>query len=225
MDQLHFDLWRGGHNIVRDPGTYLYNAAAPWDNPLVSTRVHSTVTVDGQDQMQRGGRFLTLDWHPAYSKSVLEVNDEILGRMLAYHKGYRRLGILHERTATVYADEHWEVRDHLRFTKPGEHIFRLHWLLADAEWEVERRESGFEIRLKGPEAPITLRMAADMRISSSEPRVTIARAGQIVHGTGRALPIDGWVSPNYGVKVPALSVAMQVTSFRSFSFVSEFLFG
>ncbi len=51
MDQLHFDLWWRGLNIAQDAGTYLYNAEPPWDNTLVSTRVHNTVMVDGRDQM------------------------------------------------------------------------------------------------------------------------------------------------------------------------------
>ena len=84
--------------------------------------------------MTRGGRFLTLDWFPAYSKSLLEADEKILGRVLAYHKGYRRLGIRHERVATVFMDERWEIKDNLIFTKPGEHVFRLHWLLMDGEY-------------------------------------------------------------------------------------------
>ena len=72
MDQLHFDLWWHGLNITQDAGIYLYNGEPPWDNPLVSTRVHNTITVDGLDQMTRGGRFLTLDWFPASSKNLLE---------------------------------------------------------------------------------------------------------------------------------------------------------
>ena len=225
MDQLHFDLWRGGRNIVQDAGSYLYNAEAPWDNSLVATRVHNTITVDGQEQMRRGGRFLTLDWFPAYSKSVLEVDERILGRMLAYHKGYRRLGIRHERTATVYADEHWEVKDNLIFTKPGDHVFRLHWLLADGEWGMEKQGSRFNMRLQVPDGPVTLRVIPDPRIGTSDVRVSIVRGGELVYGSGQALPFEGWVSPTYGVKLPALSVAVEVSSHRSFSLVSEFVFG
>jgi hypothetical protein len=224
MDQLHFDLWRDGQNIAQDAGSYLYNAAPPWDNPLVVTRVHNTVVVDGHDQMHRGGRFLVLDWFPAYSKSVLEVDEHILGRMLAYHKGYRKLGVRHERIATVYEDEHWEVRDNLLFTKPGEHTFRLHWLLMDGEWGIRRQDSTTEIHLKTHGVSVTLKMIPDIHISSSEERITVVRAGKLVYGPGTAFPFEGWVSRTYGSKEPALSVAMEVTSFRSFSFLSEFRF-
>ena len=43
-------------------------------------------------------------------------------------------------------DERWAVEDELISKKP--HTYRLHWLLPDWEWEVENRESGFEIQFK-----------------------------------------------------------------------------
>jgi hypothetical protein len=223
MDQLHFDLWWRGENVAQDPGTYLYNAEAPWNNPLVSTRVHNTITIDEQDQMTRGGRFLTLDWSPAYSKRLLEVDERILGRMLAYHKGYRRLGLLHERVATVLADEHWEIRDNLIFKKPGEHIFRLHWLLQDGEWEIGNRESGTQIHVRSPHGWISLSISG-APLQDGDCQVTLVRAGELIYGTGEALPFEGWASRTYGEKVPALSLAFQVRSSKSLSLTSEFMF-
>jgi Heparinase II/III-like protein/Heparinase II/III N-terminus len=220
MDQLHFDLWWRGLNVTQDAGTYLYNAQPPWDNPLVSTRVHNTITIDGHDQMTRGGRFLTLDWFPAYSKSLLEVDEKILGRVLAYHKGYRKLGIRHERIATVFMDEHWEIKDNLIFTKPGEHVFRLHWLLMDGEFEMGNSELGIGIRVKSKYGWITL----NIKSPNSEYRVSLVRAGKLIDGQREVKPYEGWVSPTYGTKVPALSVAVEVKSLKNFSFISEFIF-
>ncbi len=224
MDQLHFDLWHGGQNVALDAGTYLYNAPAPWDNPLVSTRVHNTITVDGQDEMRRGGRFMALDWCSGYSKRILEADERILGRMLAYHKGYERLGVRHERVVTVYADEHWEIADRLEFTKPGERTFRLHWLLLDGEWEIVHPERGIELRVKTPQSTVTLKITPDARIAHSEVQVSVVRAGETVYGSRKALPFEGWASPTYGVKVPALSLAVETSSIRSTSFTSEFRF-
>jgi hypothetical protein len=224
MDQLHFDLWWRGLNIAQDAGTYLYNAASPWDNALVSTRVHNSVMVDNRDQMTRGGRFLTLDWFPAYSKSLIETDENILGRVLAYHKGYRKLGIRHERMATVFTDERWEIKDNLIFTSPGEHVFRLHWLLLDGEWESEKRKFGFGIRLKTSHGWITLLITPDLRLPNNDFKLTIIRAGELIYGKGQPLPFEGWVSHTYGHKMPAISMALEVTSSTSFSFVSEFIF-
>lgn len=87
---------------AQDAGTYLYNAAAPWDNPLVTTRVHNTVTSrwPRPNSTTRAGRFLVLDWANAFSKNIVEADENILGRARAYHRGYRN--IKHERTVTVY---------------------------------------------------------------------------------------------------------------------------
>ena len=224
MDQLHFDLWWRGLNIAQDAGTYLYNAPAPWDNPLVSTRIHNTITVDGQDQMTRGGRFLTLDWFPAFSKSVLEADEKILGRNVSYHKGYRNLGIKHERVATVFTDERWQIKDRLVFTKPGEHVFRLHWLLLDGEWELENLKVGYGIRIKSPLGWVTLRITPDPRLSSNDSKLAITRGGILVYGKVTPLPFEGWVSPTYGKKIPALSLILDVTSSKSISIESEFIF-
>jgi hypothetical protein len=220
MDQLHFDLWWHGINVAQDAGTYLYNGEPPWDNPLVSTRVHNTITIDGRDQMTRAGRFLTLDWFPAYSKSLLEADEKILGRVLAYHKGYRKLGIRHERMATVFTDERWEIKDNLIFTKPGEHVFRLHWLLMDGEQEMINSESEIGIRVKSKYGWIAL----NIKSPNSECRASLARAGELIGGQREVKPYEGWFSPTYGTKVPALSLAVEVKSLKSFSFISEFIF-
>ena len=224
MDQLHFDLWWRGLNIAQDAGTYLYNGEPPWDNPLALTRVHNTITVDGRDQMTRGGRFLVLDWFPAYSENVLVADENVLGRVLAYHKGYRRLGIRHERLATVFTDERWQVEDKLLFKRPGRHIFRLHWLLLDGDWEIEEREAGIGIRVKSKYGWITLNVRSDSHISNSEYRVSLVRAGELVYGQRDVKPYEGWASLTYGQKVPALSLALEVTSSKATTFTSEFLF-
>ena len=223
-DQLHFDLWWRGINVAKDGGSYLYNADPPWDNPLVSTRVHNTVTVDGMDQMSRAGRFLMLDWFPAYSKSLLEVDERISGRMLAYHKGYQRRGVRHERIATVYTDERWEIRDNLILTRPGEHTFRLHWLLMDGAWSLVNGEGGVEVRLAAPAGRVTVCVRSEPAFANLPSSLSLVRAGELLHGARTLLPFEGWASPTYGVKVPALSLALEATASRSISFVTEFLF-
>ncbi len=154
MDQLHLDLWWRGLNIAQDAGTYLYNAPPPWDNPLVTTRVHNTVTVDGRDQMTRAGRFLVLDWANAHSKNLIETDENILGRIRAHHRGYGN--VKHERTVTVYRDERWLVEDKLTSPRRIPHTYHLHWLLPDWEYQLEETESASRFRLNSPHGWITL---------------------------------------------------------------------
>jgi len=59
-DALHLDLWLGGENLLRDAGTFSYNApGADW---FGSTAAHNTIPFDRRDQMPRLGRFLFGDW-------------------------------------------------------------------------------------------------------------------------------------------------------------------
>jgi hypothetical protein len=220
MDQLHLDLWWRGLNVAQDAGTYLYNADPPWDNPLVSTRVHNTVTVDSQDQMTRGGRFMTLDWFPTYSKSVVSIDETVLGQVVAYHDGYP--GVRHERTVTVYTDERWVVEDELISDEP--HTYRLHWLLPDWEWAVESREERVEISLQSPHGKILLAWQTSPQLSNFHSLFSIVRAGEVVYGTRDVLPFEGWTSPTYGEKIPALSLAFEVQSEQTMKFTTEFIF-
>ena len=220
MDQLHLDLWWRGLNITQDAGTYLYNADPPWDNSLVTARVHNTVTVDGRDQMTRGGRFMTLDWFPAYSKNVFATDEDVLGQVMAYHKGYR--GVRHERRVTVYDDERWVVEDKL--ISEESHTYRLHWLLPDWEWKVEDREPGIEIRLKSSYGWVSLRIMSDIQFLDKDTHVKLTRTGDLIYGQGQVLPFEGWFSPTYGVKEPALSLAVEISADHGMLFQSQFTF-
>jgi hypothetical protein len=222
MDQLHLDLWWRGLNIAQDAGTYLYNAAPPWDNLLVSTRVHNTVMVDGRDQMTRGGRFLMLDWFPAYSKSEIAAEEDVLQRIKANHTGY--CGIKHERTVTVYANEKWLIEDKLTRRRTASHVYRLHWLLPDWEWKLENREPGIAISLLSPYGWMTISLQTQPALSDARLPVSLVRAGEVVYGERDVRPYEGWVSPTYGVKVPALSLAFEVTSLWNVTFITEFVF-
>lgn len=220
IDQLHLDLWWRGLNVTQDPGTYLYNAPPPWDNPLTTARVHNTVTVDGRDPMRRGGRFMTLGWFPAYAKRNIVLDENVLGQAMAYHSGYR--GVRHERTVTVYADERWRVEDRLLSQEP--HTYRLHWLLPDWGWEVENREQRVEIRLTSPQGTLLLILRTEPLFVNLYSLLSLARCGEVIFGEREVEPYEGWHSPTYGTKAPALSLALEVPALQGVTFITEFLF-
>ena len=234
-DQLHVDLWWRSLNVAQDAGTYLYNADPPWDNRLTAAQIHNTVTVNGRDQFTRAGRFLYLDWFNAYRRGSLEADPAILQRTRGRHWGYWRMGVRHARTVTAYADGHWHVRDEmlpLRMPWDKKPItYRLHWLLPDWAWEASMRESVFEIRLDSQYGQVTLAISAGSQMMNNESWVTLIRAGEMVfnsgHGWSESQPestIRGWVSPTYGIKVPALSLAIESKSANDVQFTSEFIF-
>lgn len=220
-DQLHLDLWWRGLNLAQDAGTYSYNAPPPWDNPLVHTSVHNTLNVDGADQMTRAGRFLWLDWAQAELFANEKAEDGSWKRLHAQHDGFREIGVLHRREVTAYRSGRWEVIDNLHpassYRMTGEdsgqaHILRLHWLLPDLEWELETRETELDCRLRSPFGWVSLQIALNS-VPDAEQAVQlfkcrIVRAGELVYGTDGVSPSWGWFSPTYGVKEPALSVAV-----------------
>ncbi len=223
-DQLHLDLWHAGQNILLDPGTYLYNAPPPWDNALTRAAVHNTLTVDGQDQMSRAGRFLYLDWAQGEILARESAPAGTWERLRARHTGYRRLGIIHTRTVTAYARGAWEVEDLLDGPPETEHTFRLHWLLPDGEWNLDADEESAACRLrlrpKGWARAVEISIAAES--AAGRPlQPSLARAGEPLFGAHAIPPWRGWVSPTYGVKLPALSLAVRLRAAAPVRFVTR----
>jgi asparagine synthase (glutamine-hydrolysing) len=191
-DQLHVDLWWRGQNIAGDAGTYLYNGALPWNNALVTTAVHNTVTVDGQDQMTRAGRFLWLDWSRGVARRRARSANGHLACWEGEHDGYRRLAaaVQHRRAVLRLGDEHWLVADALE--SAGEHEYRLHWLLPD----LPCAEGADGLTLQTAAGPY--RIAAGC--------VDGEAVRSLVRGDEAS--IRGWRSPYYSHKEPALSLAL-----------------
>lgn len=239
-DQLHLDLWWRGVNLALDAGTYLYNAPPPWDNALMSASVHNTVTlapmtqeqqasgfsIHWQDQMRRAGRFLYLEWAQA---EIVESEQDPAGnwqRLVACHKGYQRLGVIHKRAVTALEESGWLVEDVLlpASERPASHeislrpeagsqehaqgnqLFaaRLHWLLPDWPW----RLADDRLSLQSPDGWVQLSFNAGAGVAASQPDLTIVRAGERLVGSGQVKPIYGWYSPTYGVKLPVLSLSI-----------------
>lgn len=219
-DQLHFDLWWRGLNLAQDAGTYLYNAPPPWDNRLTSTLVHNTVTVDGREQMTRVGRFLYVDWADGFMP--LDENN-LPKRRVARTWAYRRLAVRHTRAVEVEENgQTWRVSDDLLAFSVQPRRYRLHWLLPDWEWALENGAQDIMLRLQSPHGGVTLTL--DMQPANLKPSLTLVRAGEYLYGSGAPDPVRGWVSPTYGVKVPALSLAIEVESGQGVNFVTTFTF-
>lgn len=121
-DFLHFDLWDGARNILRDAGTGAYNPAPPdrwWLEYFWSTAAHNTVEFDGENQMPRLGRFLHARW-PAWGQDTD-------GDWVRDWRGRR-----HARAVTAQGRE-WRVTDHL--SGPFRQAV-LRWRLAPGEWRM-----------------------------------------------------------------------------------------
>ena len=198
-DQLHVDVWWRGLNLARDPGTYMYNGEPPWDNGLSGTAVHNTVTVDGQDQMRRAGRFLWLDWAQAYGRSFASSAAGTPDCFEGGHDGYRRCGVEHRRMVRWLGDAGWVIVDDLLGDQ--EHDIQLHWLCPDLPFEVS--DVPFCVSFKMGKDSFSCGMFSDSPGSGGVVRAgknLLADAGET--NTQRL----GWESPTYGELCPAVSL-------------------
>lgn len=213
-DQLHFDLWWRGQNVVCDAGSYLYSGPPPWANALAATEVHNTVTIGGRDQMTRAGRFLWLDWAQASSEMYAIGADAQV--MEAHHNGYASIGATYRRSVLCLTDhDAWIVVDDITGSYSGE--VRLHWLFPDVPLEFDR--DGIALKLRFPEGDFNCRIMAEDAQSAS-----LARVGEIIAGADELEPFEsairGWRSLYYGSKEPALSLAVKQAAKMPVRFVT-----
>ncbi|MGD2155243.1 MAG: alginate lyase family protein [Anaerolineales bacterium] len=232
-DQLHLDLWWRGINIAIDPGTYLYNGPTPWNNSLVHTKMHNTVTINHQDQMTHAGRFLWLDWAQAEIVSAKYSDDGNLVSITGAHDGYHVLGVRHQRTVIYDRDMNWVIKDELlphARSKPWQkdpYQIRLHWLLPNWHWQVEDKNAkGCCLQLESPFGRIGILISIDGdQMPPISTNLQICRAGILEYGTAEDdMRTLGWISPTYGIKIPALSIAFHAKTRVPFTIVSEFIF-
>jgi hypothetical protein len=209
-DQLHVDLWWRGLNVAQDAGTYLYNAPPPWENPLSSTEVHNTVTINGENQMTRAGRFLWLDWNQA--RLTAPPSPTIIR---AEHNGYEKFGVTHQRSVKRTSVDIWEITDKIIATHGNLTDIRLQWLLPDWAWEI----AGTTLRLKSPHGWMVLDIQGTCPLKAS-----LTRAGKLLSGEGQVQSHHGWVSHTYNEKSPALSFAITTRSTPPITLVSQWEF-
>jgi hypothetical protein len=163
--------------------------------------------------MTRAGRFLWLDWAQA---ELLATRADNKGRLVfaaAQHNGYEKLGVIHRREVSAEA-RGWVVADHLEPTgEPRTFVARLHWLLPNWKWVFKQQE----LRLASPHGAVKLKVTTS---AASAPKFSIVRGGKVIYGRGPADPVLGWVSPTYGVKLPALSFNIDVSATTPFTITS-----
>jgi hypothetical protein len=212
-DQLHVEIWHQGVNMACDTGTYLYNAAPPWDNSLSSTSVHNTITVNLQDQMLRAGRFLWLDW--AKSKIAAFTPNSINGT----HDGYLKSGVIHQRKLEGQPENGWLITDKLIQVngKKLKKFIRLNWLVPD--WPYEMQDNFITFNL-----PIgVMRLELFTRAGILADGLNIIQSGKSLLGLEDSVN-HGWISPTYGVKIPALSIQYSVSGLLPIEISTRFSF-
>ncbi len=193
-DQLHFDLWWGGINLARDPGTYLYNADHPWNNAFMGAWCHNTALINECDPMLHAGRFLWLRWSDAMLLGRWRSKDGCLEILSAMHQYRSREHTVHQRTVLRVEDRLWMMIDDILGV--GEAGVRIGWNLPDIPFDMDERTLSLD--LQGSSVSIQSEGIQD--------RYALYRSGELM--AGEELVPDsrpyGWYSPTYALKQPAL---------------------
>ena len=113
-DNQHLDLWAGGLNLMRDAGSYKYNADAATLRYFTGTGSHNTLQISDFDQMQKGGRFIWYQWSQAVGAQVNEDENSIFfeGKTHVFKHVHKQ--IFHTRQVRQFKNEQrWEINDRL----------------------------------------------------------------------------------------------------------------
>lgn len=181
-DALSVRLWTKERRWLVDPGSYVYISAGDERSQFRGTGAHNTLRVDALDQAVPGNPF---SWTSLPEVSVEGwVTGSISTFFFGRHTGYRRLAdpVLHRRMVFHLHGEYWMVRDIAEGA--GVHDLEIFWHFAP------------DLRATASADAITV----DPRAGGEEKLVLLGANPQ----KWELALTEGWVSPAYGERVPAL---------------------
>ena len=182
-DQLSVELYGDGGPLVVDPGRYTYAAhGSGWRRWFKGTAGHNTVCMDGLDQTayRPGKPRDPVSTARLIGRWTIPGLDVVRGEVIS-----PAYDAVHTRTVAFVRDDYWIVHDRLRSAVPHRYSARWH-LPADAQ------------------GGTTLRAAAAQTSVHTPAGLLVVPAG-----CGTVGLEEGWVSPAYGVKLPAPVVAVR----------------
>lgn len=183
-DALSLLLSLDGRPVLVDPGTFLYGSGDAWRDWFRGTPAHNTLNLVGSNQSRIAGPF---NWTQKARTQLLEARAEPGWHLTARHDGYHgRFGVLHERSVARDGDA-LAVTDRLRGgTRLAEIVFQL-----------------------APDLDATLTETTVTAHRAGEPLLALTLPpGEISIASGGDAPgHGGWVSPRFGVKLPAPRIA------------------
>jgi hypothetical protein len=129
-DVFHIDLWINNENILRDGGSYSYNADAKWLTYFSGVESHNTIQFDDRNQMPKLSRFLYGNWLNSNS-NVVSITSASEQKIVADYKDSWQA--IHKRNITLNNDE-LIVEDEVSGFK---NKALLRWRLKPDNWSIE----------------------------------------------------------------------------------------
>lgn len=186
-DALSFTLSVGGHPVLVDPGTGNYHGDPASRLYFRSVQAHNTLSVDKADQAVSRGLFI---WQRPYTCNVDGwAPSDAGGLFRASHDGYERLPgrPRHERQLTLNGDL-LTVVDQVQGAGEHEVELRFHF---HPDCEVRLEGTRLETRGKYGRVRCALDPALEWKLHSGD-------------------DVGGWFSPQFGVKIPSLTLVGRV---------------
>lgn len=199
-DQLNLDIWWKGVNVIRDMGSFSYNAAPPWDNPFARALAHNAPVIEGVEPMHRAGKFLWLNWAQSRILGRQRSSQGIIEFISAEHDGYRKHGIIVRRAVLRAGDDLWLIIDDL--FGAGFKSCSWNWTLPDWDWSIKQGAliAGGEVG----------EMCIQVQVKDKD--CSLHRGGEhlAIDSENDAEPTAGWISPTYNLLEPALSWRVKI---------------
>ena len=129
MDQMHFEMWMDGVNVLCDGGTYSY--ASDEGKELLKNSYHNTVVYNNQLQMNMYGNFMIYDWT---ERGRVEHNDKMFYGEMKSKNDYEHCRIVEVR------DNGYKIRDIVK--GQGRYRVIFHTLC-----DVMSKDDGVELRI------------------------------------------------------------------------------
>jgi len=192
-DLLSIQVSAFGQPFLVDPGTYAYTQDPELRNHFRSSLAHSTVTLDGVSQARPAGPFSWSERPQAHLRSW--VLSESLDFASGDHDAYARLGgaVRHRRRVLFVRRQLWVLVDDIEGS--GQHRVEQRFQFAPLAVAIE--PSGW-VRARGA--------AGDSLWLRSQATAPLAVEAQVAASD----PAAGWISPDYGQRLPAPIVIWSV---------------
>jgi hypothetical protein len=129
-DNLHFDLWVDGKNILLDTGSYLYNTDEATIQYFNGSKGHNTFMIEHKDHMLKGPRFIWWYWIKQAQVSVKVHQDKVVMKANTLSYLYLHKPLLLSRTITFYKETmQWEIEDECEASSTS-FVFQQVWHVA-----------------------------------------------------------------------------------------------
>ena len=158
-DLLHLDLWINGKNILRDGGSYSYNADPSLVNYFGSVSAHNTIQFDNHEPMKKISRFLYGNWSQTDWISKFTNIDGCLSFGVGYTDNF---GANHKRKVNLFEHKLVVIDEITNFKNNA----ILRWRLIDSDWELVENDKDVVIRSNSQNQ--TMRINCTEKITSSK---------------------------------------------------------